>query len=413
MPEFEQQTRKSQLLRPAGQEQAETRPILMMNPLLDQQQALGNQAMQQFAQSCPLSLPGPGLCPTGGVCHTCPVVQTKLKIGQPGDKYEQEADRVAEQVMQMPEPRLQRQSVPEEEEEEEPLQTKPLADQITPLIQRQSEPEEEKEEEEEPLQTKAISGRNPKISPNVQAQITALRGGGHPLPRSARQFFEPRFGYDFGQVRIHTSGQAPASARSIKARAFTIGDDIVFAAGEYSPGTRVGKKLLAHELTHIVQQTQRPFTERMVQRACQFFPSYSSPDIYCQNRDEAVAQVTRACPPYRACFIRRDGPPGYRWRRNPGYGCAHHVAHRLNISNGPRRRRCFAGRTLTITDLIAGRTSYPLSSASVNDIWTTGTHAGVVIEVGAGNRAGHVRVEHCTINGTVSTDWKIYGNVYR
>jgi hypothetical protein len=80
-------------------------------------------------------------------------IQAKLTIGQPGDKYEQEADRVAEQVMRMPEPQVQRQ--PEEEEEEELIQTKPLAEQVTPLVQRQI---EEEKEEEEILWTKEVPG---------------------------------------------------------------------------------------------------------------------------------------------------------------------------------------------------------------------------------------------------------------
>ncbi len=67
--------------------------------------SLGNQAMQRFAQSCPMSLPAPSLCPYGGICHTCPPrVQAKLNVSQPGDEYEQEADRVADEVMRIPKP---------------------------------------------------------------------------------------------------------------------------------------------------------------------------------------------------------------------------------------------------------------------------------------------------------------------
>ena len=83
-----------------------------------------------------------------------PLVQPELTVGRPNDRYEQEADRVADLVMRMPEPRLQRQIEPEEQEEEEALQVKPLVSQITPLVQRQVKPEEE--EEEEPVQAKQI-----------------------------------------------------------------------------------------------------------------------------------------------------------------------------------------------------------------------------------------------------------------
>ncbi len=66
---------------------------------------MGNQAMQRFAETCPISLPNPGVCPFGGICHSCPPkVQAKLTVNEPGDKYEEEADRVADQVMRMPEP---------------------------------------------------------------------------------------------------------------------------------------------------------------------------------------------------------------------------------------------------------------------------------------------------------------------
>lgn len=90
-------------------------------------------------------------------------VQAKLTIGQPNDKYEQEADRVADEVMSMPDPKLQRQENPEEEEEEA-VQTKPLTEGITPLVQRQEEPEEE---EEEPVQTKPLAEG---ITPLLQRQ---------------------------------------------------------------------------------------------------------------------------------------------------------------------------------------------------------------------------------------------------
>ncbi|MEP0916980.1 DUF4157 domain-containing protein [Leptolyngbya sp. DQ-M1] len=194
-----------------------------------------------------------------------------MTIGQPNDPYEQEADRVADQVMRMPEPKiqplcpeckdeLQRQPIEEEEKEEETLQTKPLAESITPLIQRQTEAtEEEKQmEEEETLQTKTASGEPPTVSSSLQNRITALHGRGQPLPQSERNFFESRFGADFSQVRIHTDNQASEAARAVNARAFTLGQDVVFGAGEYQPRSAEGRRLLAHELTHVVQQRGTP-----------------------------------------------------------------------------------------------------------------------------------------------------------
>ena len=205
-----------------------------------------NQAAQRFALTCPLSLPGPGLCPFGGICHACPPrTQAKLKISQPGDRYEKEANRIADLVMRTPEPRMRRQS----ESEETVIQPKPQAPQITPLIQRQVGPEEEEEE----IQTKAVPGGITVLAPRIQAQINALRGGGQPLSASARAFFEPLFGYDFSGVRIHTDTQAAETARTLNAQAFTIGRDVVFGSGQYVPWTINGKRLLAHELTHVIQ----------------------------------------------------------------------------------------------------------------------------------------------------------------
>jgi predicted secreted Zn-dependent protease len=201
-----------------------------VDQILSLQRTIGNQAVQRLFNSG--------------------VIQAKLKIGQPNDIYEQEADRVAEQVMRMPEPRLQRQA--EEEEEEELIQTKPLAEQITPLVQRQV--EEEEEEEEELIQTKEISGQTPQVTPNIESKINTLRGAGQPLPKETRNFFEPRFGHDFSGVRVHTDSNANQLARSINAKAFTRGSDIVFGGGEYSPESSSGKRLIGHELTHVVQQ---------------------------------------------------------------------------------------------------------------------------------------------------------------
>jgi hypothetical protein len=207
---------------------------------------------------------------TGPVLSLKPLMQAKLTIGQPNDKYEQEADRVADQVMRMPKPEgslvnghlslgkrgeknslVQHQSTCPECPEKEEIQNKLLTGKITPLVQRQV---EEEEEEETPIQAKSLSGKPSQVTPGLQSQIQSLRGGGQPLPKSVRNFFEPRFGMDFSQVRLHTDSKATETAKSINAKAFTSGKDVVFNAGQYSPNTHTGKSLIAHELTHIVQQ---------------------------------------------------------------------------------------------------------------------------------------------------------------
>jgi hypothetical protein len=286
------------------------------------------------------------------------LIQARLTVGAAGDRYEQEADRVAQKVMSMPAasggervdshfrgndggqpgaqrqeeeevqtkplaatitPVVQRQEEEEElqmkplaqrQEEEEELQMKPLAQrqeeeeelQMKPLIQRQEEEEElqmkpliQRQEEEEELQMKPLAQRQEEeeelqMKPLAQRQeeeeelqtkhqgddprpltqdrggsfeagaqvenrLAARRGAGDALPDSVRAFMEPRFGADFGGVRVHTDSEAAELNRSLSAQAFTHGQDIYMPATRYEPGTDAGKRLLAHELTHVVQQT--------------------------------------------------------------------------------------------------------------------------------------------------------------
>lgn len=154
-------------------------------------------------------------------------LQAKLRVGQPDDQYEREADRIADQVMRMPEPGLQRQ-VEEEEEDEELLQAKPLVQRRSPVGEVGSE------------------------APPIVHEV--LRSPGRPLDPQTRAFMGPRFGYDFGQVRVHTDAKSARSARAVNALAYTVGQDVVFGGGQFSPGTAVGKKLLVHELMHTLQQ---------------------------------------------------------------------------------------------------------------------------------------------------------------
>lgn len=115
---------------------------------------------------------------------------TKLAVSSPGDRHEQEAERTAEQVTRQP--------------------------------------------------TGTLSSNVP--------------GSGAPLPGDVRAYFEPRFGHDFGRVRVHTDGRAAQSAQALRAQAYTLGNDVVLGAGQYAPHTGQGRQLLAHELAHVVQQ---------------------------------------------------------------------------------------------------------------------------------------------------------------
>ena len=192
-------------------------------------------------------------------------IQTKLTVSQPGDIYEQEADRVANQVMSMSNPPgLQRKEkeaiftqkslfqrqVEEEEKKEESLQTKMLIGHEN-SVQRQVTEEEKKEE---PVMTKRISEIMTQPDGDLQVRLNQSRGSGQSLPDDTRSFMENRLGTDFSQVRVHTDSRAGQMSKDLNAKAFTSGRDIYFGAGRYAPATSSGKRLLAHELTHVVQQ---------------------------------------------------------------------------------------------------------------------------------------------------------------
>jgi len=110
---------------------------------------------------------------------------------------------------------------------------------------------------DEVVQAKEASRQLSEITPGLESQIEDLKTGGQPLPGAVRAFFEPRFGYDFSNVRIHTEVAAAQTADQMHALAYTVGPHIVFGPGQYAPNSSGGTRLLAHELTHVVQQAPR------------------------------------------------------------------------------------------------------------------------------------------------------------
>ena len=143
-------------------------------------------------------------------------LQTKLMVNEPGDIYEREADRVADQVMAVP--------------EHTGVSGSP------PRIQRFS--------GQSNGQLDAVPGSVDRV----------LAGSGSPLEPVLRQDMEQRFGHDFSRVRVHSDAAAGQSARDVSAHAYTVGHNIVFGKGAYQPDMTEGQRLLAHELTHVVQQ---------------------------------------------------------------------------------------------------------------------------------------------------------------
>lgn len=224
-------------------------------------------------------------------------LQTKLKVSQPGDAFEREADQVADRVVSMKgagnisqgRPVIQRKcagcaaddkenmqrmimresDAPEEDEEQAaPALMRESMEQddeesAAPKLMREmrdERDEDKREDEVDSLNAKPAGAAATAPAKGGSAEVTvtsglrSMRGGGRPLPEGVRSYMEPRFGYDFSNVRIHTGARAAETARSLNARAFASKRDIVFNDGQFDPESTSGKRLLAHELTHVIQQ---------------------------------------------------------------------------------------------------------------------------------------------------------------
>lgn len=217
------------------------RPSDGVGSLLHLQRTVGNRATRLLLQAERSSAPARDEAGIGSApdeqrpAHTGvgASLQMALRVGGTGDVHEREAERVAERVMRMPEPQVRRAcacggTCPDCEQEDHqghelvratPVRANPAREGVAPPVVHE-----------------------------------ALRMPGQPLDTETRAFMEPRFGHDFSRVRVHTDAVAADSARAIGARAYTVGPDIAFGAGEYAPRGRAGKRLLAHELAHVVQQ---------------------------------------------------------------------------------------------------------------------------------------------------------------
>ncbi|MBA2669176.1 MAG: DUF4157 domain-containing protein [Gemmatimonadetes bacterium] len=168
------------------------------------------------------------------------VLQAKLRIGAPDDQYEREADRIAERIARMPD-------VPSggarSQGSEAVAHGRPRTDR-TPLLYRSISP---------------LNSGRPMVTPGIDLS------GGAPLTAPERSYFEARFASDLQAIRIHTGDRAEAAANALQARAFTVGHHIVFGKAQYEPGTTSGRRLIAHELVHTIQQgaTQQGATPPM------------------------------------------------------------------------------------------------------------------------------------------------------
>jgi hypothetical protein len=226
-----------------------------VHPVEEMQAVIGNRAMGQYIQSqCnhhsspkshELTLPSKitpiqakpqfgGLSSELIAASSRLTIQPKLTIGEPGDQYEQEADRVAAEV-----------------------------------VNRINTPSRHSSSQGQPIQRRAIAGE---ASTDLDTAINSARGGGQPLEEGLQRSMGQAMGAEFSGVRIHADAQSDQLNQSIQARAFTTGQDVFFRSGEYNPGSRGGQELIAHELTHVVQQNgnglpvQDKIGEQVIQR---------------------------------------------------------------------------------------------------------------------------------------------------
>ena len=261
-------------------------------------------------------------------------VQSKLVVGAAGDKYEQEADAMADRVMSMTSSvQKQEESIQQEPE----IQTQPLIETAqqnpeeegTVHLKSVAETAQRKSEEEgtvhlkalaETIQRKEIEGvvhlkpLSDRVSPAIQqtlkdstlisrkgdsaftasdsieTRLKSGKGGGQPLPNETRDFMDTRFSNDFSGVKVHTGSDAVQLSKELGAQAFTHGEDIYFNSGKYSPHTDEGKKLLAHELTHTIQQTgpkikTKPLKTSHKQNKVQRQKTFAKSDVAPANQE--------------------------------------------------------------------------------------------------------------------------------
>jgi hypothetical protein len=195
-------------------------------------------------------------------------VQARLQVGGVDDPLEREADRVAERVMRMPAAvsvsassggEIVRRTCASCAREDD--------DGMTVRRMCRSCSDEADREEQAELSRKERGGASTlagTAAPPIVREV--VRSPGRPLDPATRAFFEPRFGHDFSQVRIHSDGRAAASAQAVNAVAYTVGKNVVFGAARYAPHTASGRGLLAHELAHVVQQDGSSHRRPVVQR---------------------------------------------------------------------------------------------------------------------------------------------------
>ena len=202
-------------------------------------------------------------------------IQTKLTIGEPGDKYEREADSVAEKVVnQIDSPQFQQQlqAVQHQEEAEDSLQAKPNRDNLQSPFLSEIQLKAISEEPKAELPAKSIIQRSVAItgqdvSTDPESELNSAKGRGKPLDADLQRSMGQAIGANFSEVMIHTDAQSDRLNRSMNSRAFATGNDVFFRQNESNLRNRKGKRLLAHELAHTVQQGAVPIQRQVLQKS--------------------------------------------------------------------------------------------------------------------------------------------------
>src|SRR5271157_335234 len=215
------------------------------------QQAFGNQALQRSLLAAGSTKPR-----LQRKCAACSkqsdekpgLIQTKLTVNEPGDAFEREADRVADAVMRMPAP--------------------PTANATASLRESTSPNKVQRAcscggsckdcQEKAAVVQRVPSGYAAGVGAAPPIVHEVLRSSARPLDAATRSFMEPRFGADFSRVRVHTDAKAAESAKAVNALAYTVGSDVVFGTGQFTSASDAGRRILSHELVHVVQQGAAP-----------------------------------------------------------------------------------------------------------------------------------------------------------
>jgi hypothetical protein len=219
-------------------------------------------------------------------------IQAKLKVGAVDDPLEHEADRIADQVVRMPAPTSA------------PPQVSGKCDAC----------EEEAEKPQERAGPQVTAGEAPAIVHE------GLHSPGQPLDAATRAYFEPRFGYDFSHVRVHTDGLAERSADAVAAEAYTVGSHVVFGSGRYTLASSDGRRLLAHELAHVVRQSTHEVIARQPTKPSVKSKTVFHPGVMHDHKPSgrwADVQKDPKSGPVIETFCKHNGPRWVmRWARD-------------------------------------------------------------------------------------------------